>query len=92
MSVNPSNPLEGDALGLVRSKGQGSISSGGASQCLSAGENETYKELLVHVDFFHALSLCCTVYSSGERIFWREWNSNSIVIKLNRCYTFIVSN
>jgi len=38
--VNPSKPLEGDAQGWLRSKGQGSISSGGASQCLCAGRNE----------------------------------------------------
>ncbi|KAG4908118.1 hypothetical protein JHK82_056771 [Glycine max] len=72
MSLNHSNPLEGDALGLLRSKGQGSISSGGASQCLSAGENERREQLVpINVHFFHALSLCCTVYIVCIRIeFW----------------------
>lgn len=33
------DPSEGDAAGWLRSKGQGSISSVGASQCLFAGKN-----------------------------------------------------
>lgn len=36
--MNPLDPSEGDAIGWLRSKGQGSISSGGASQCLFAGK------------------------------------------------------
>jgi len=56
--VNPSKSLEGDAQGWLRSKEQGSISSGGASQCLFAGENEvTFHQFPLS---FHAFSFCCT--------------------------------
>ncbi|KAK7343867.1 hypothetical protein VNO77_12954 [Canavalia gladiata] len=63
MYVNPLDALEGDVIGWLRSKGQGSISSEGASQCFFAGKNETK-----HKYYFLLLCSAIVLYISDRNL------------------------